>query len=161
MFTQVAELFHDLDAGMLPVSVLFPYLPIPQHRRRDRWVPLERYRIQELHCNWSRVGMWRDAMVPHVEMTQRDSTQSLVCGPSFPGVLPSGSASILGARKWAAGRAREELARIFSQVIRARRASGACEDDILQCFIDSRYDKARPAPPCGSLWLALPEWVRA
>ena len=36
MFEQVAELFHDLDAGMLPVSVLFPYLPIPQHRRRDR-----------------------------------------------------------------------------------------------------------------------------
>lgn len=36
MFTQVAELFHDLDAGMLPVSVLFPYLPIPAHRRRDR-----------------------------------------------------------------------------------------------------------------------------
>ena len=39
MFTQVAELFHDLDAGMLPVSVLFPYLPIPQHRRRDRCGP--------------------------------------------------------------------------------------------------------------------------
>ncbi|KAK9831328.1 hypothetical protein WJX81_002868 [Elliptochloris bilobata] len=73
MFTQVAELFHDLDAGMLPVSVLFPYLPIPQHRRRDR--------------------------------------------------------------------AREELSRIFSKVIRARRASGAREDDILQCFIDSRYEK--------------------
>jgi hypothetical protein len=36
MFEQVSELFHDLDAGMLPVSVLFPYLPIPQHRRRDR-----------------------------------------------------------------------------------------------------------------------------
>ena len=36
MFAQVAELFHDLDAGMLPVSVLFPYLPIPPHRRRDR-----------------------------------------------------------------------------------------------------------------------------
>jgi hypothetical protein len=39
MFSQVAELFHDLDAGMLPVSVLFPYLPIPQHRRRDRCAP--------------------------------------------------------------------------------------------------------------------------
>ena len=43
MFTQVAELFHDLDAGMLPVSVLFPYLPIPPHRRRDRCVPALRY----------------------------------------------------------------------------------------------------------------------
>ena len=41
MFTQVAELFHDLDAGMLPVSVLFPYLPIPPHRRRDRWAQFQ------------------------------------------------------------------------------------------------------------------------
>ena len=40
MFTQVAELFHDLDAGMLPVSVLFPYLSIPPHRRRDRCAQL-------------------------------------------------------------------------------------------------------------------------
>jgi hypothetical protein len=31
-------------------------------------------------------------------------------------------------------------------VIRARRASGAREDDILQCFIDSRYEKARRCP---------------
>lgn len=36
MFAQVAQLFHDLDAGMLPISVLFPYLPIPAHAHRDR-----------------------------------------------------------------------------------------------------------------------------
>eukprot|EP00884_Botryococcus_braunii_P003088 jgi/Botrbrau1/12780/Bobra.0238s0017.1 len=36
MFARAAELFHDLDAGMLPISVLFPYLPIPAHARRDR-----------------------------------------------------------------------------------------------------------------------------
>ncbi len=36
MFHQVADLFHDLDMGMLPISVLFPYLPIPPHWRRDR-----------------------------------------------------------------------------------------------------------------------------
>lgn len=36
MFARVAQLFHDLDAGMLPISVLFPYLPIPAHARRDR-----------------------------------------------------------------------------------------------------------------------------
>lgn len=36
MFEQVAHLFHDLDMGMQPISVLFPYLPIPAHWRRDR-----------------------------------------------------------------------------------------------------------------------------
>ncbi len=46
-------------------------------------------------------------------------------------------------------RAREELSRIFSKVIRARRASGAREDDILQCFIDSRYEKARRLSSLG------------
>ena len=38
MFHQVADLFHDLDMGMLPISVLFPYLPIPAHWARDRCV---------------------------------------------------------------------------------------------------------------------------
>eukprot|EP00249_Psilotum_nudum_P016916 c26052_g1_i1 orf=549-2048(+) len=36
LFEDVSSLFHDLDNGMLPISVLFPYLPIPAHRRRDR-----------------------------------------------------------------------------------------------------------------------------
>lgn len=35
LFDDVSALFHDLDNGMLPISVLFPYLPIPAHRRRD------------------------------------------------------------------------------------------------------------------------------
>jgi sterol 14alpha-demethylase len=35
MFTRVTALFHDLDAGMLPISVLFPYAPIAAHRKRD------------------------------------------------------------------------------------------------------------------------------
>ena len=35
MFSRVAALFHDLDAGMLPISVLFPYAPIAPHRARD------------------------------------------------------------------------------------------------------------------------------
>lgn len=33
---KVTSLFHDLDNGMLPISVMFPYLPIPAHKRRDR-----------------------------------------------------------------------------------------------------------------------------
>ncbi|CAN6470557.1 unnamed protein product [Victoria cruziana] len=36
LFDDVSALFHDLDNGMLPISVILPYLPIPAHRRRDR-----------------------------------------------------------------------------------------------------------------------------
>ncbi|KAK1294399.1 Obtusifoliol 14-alpha demethylase [Acorus calamus] len=36
LFDDVSALFHDLDNGMLPISVIFPYLPIPAHRRRDK-----------------------------------------------------------------------------------------------------------------------------
>ncbi|KAL8038091.1 hypothetical protein ABFX02_11G081300 [Erythranthe guttata] len=36
LFEDVSALFHDLDNGMLPISVIFPYLPIPAHRRRDQ-----------------------------------------------------------------------------------------------------------------------------
>ena len=49
----------------------------------------------------------------------------------------------LGIRGHDARRARAELARVFSRIIQARRASGAHEDDILQCFIDARYEKVR------------------
>ncbi|CAD7702260.1 unnamed protein product [Ostreobium quekettii] len=36
LFAEVSRLLHDLDAGMLPVSFLFPYLPIQAHRQRDK-----------------------------------------------------------------------------------------------------------------------------
>lgn len=36
MLDQVTELLHDLDEGMLPITVMFPYLPIPAHFRRDK-----------------------------------------------------------------------------------------------------------------------------
>lgn len=35
MFEEVSKLLHDLDEGMLPISVFFPYLPIPAHKKRD------------------------------------------------------------------------------------------------------------------------------
>jgi sterol 14-demethylase len=35
MFKEVADLYHDLDDGMRPISVLFPYLPTEYHRKRD------------------------------------------------------------------------------------------------------------------------------
>ncbi|CAL9054472.1 obtusifoliol 14-alpha demethylase-like [Musa acuminata AAA Group] len=76
LFDDVSALFHDLDNGMRPISVIFPYLPIPAHRRRDR--------------------------------------------------------------------ARARIAEIFSTIIKSRKSSGKSEDDMLQCFIDSRYKDGRP-----------------
>lgn len=35
LFDQVADLLHDLDDGMRPISVFFPYLPTSFHRKRD------------------------------------------------------------------------------------------------------------------------------
>lgn len=76
LFDDVSALFHDLDSGMLPISVVFPYLPIPAHRRRDR--------------------------------------------------------------------ARKKLANIFANIIASRKQSGKSENDMLQCFIDSKYKDGRP-----------------
>ncbi|GAB2270464.1 hypothetical protein Dimus_005360 [Dionaea muscipula] len=47
LFDDVSSLFHDLDNGMLPISVIFPYLPIPAHRRRDK----ARKRLAEIFSN--------------------------------------------------------------------------------------------------------------
>nr|AIU41378.1 CYP51 [Hevea brasiliensis] len=76
LFDDISTLFHDLDNGMLPISVLFPYLPIPAHRRRDR--------------------------------------------------------------------ARKRLAEIFASIIASRKLAGRSENDMLQCFIDSKYKDGRP-----------------
>lgn len=38
MFDEVATLLHALDEGMMPISVFSPYLPIPAHFRRDKYV---------------------------------------------------------------------------------------------------------------------------
>ncbi|KAJ0973539.1 hypothetical protein J5N97_021498 [Dioscorea zingiberensis] len=76
LFDDVSALFHDLDNGMRPISVIFPYLPIPAHRRRDK--------------------------------------------------------------------ARARIAQIFSTIINSRKLSGKPEDDMLQCFIESKYKDGRP-----------------
>ncbi|KAG8090609.1 hypothetical protein GUJ93_ZPchr0011g28137 [Zizania palustris] len=75
LFDDVSALFHDLDNGMQPISVIFPYLPIPAHRRRDR--------------------------------------------------------------------ARERLKEIFATIIKSRKISGQYDEDMLQCFIDSKYKNGR------------------
>jgi len=35
LYSEVTELVHDLDKGMVPLSVFFPYAPIEAHRKRD------------------------------------------------------------------------------------------------------------------------------
>ncbi|KAL4638443.1 hypothetical protein ACB092_03G147200 [Castanea dentata] len=75
LFADVSALFHDLDNGMLPISVLFPYLPIPAHKRRDQ--------------------------------------------------------------------ARKKLSEIFANIIASRKDAGKSENDMLQCFIDSKYKDGR------------------
>lgn len=90
LFDDVSALFHDLDNGMQPISVIFPYLPIPAHRCRDR--------------------------------------------------------------------ARQKLANIFKNIIASRKSSGSSENDMLQCFIDSKYKDGRPtteAEVTGMLIAAL------
>lgn len=36
LFSEVTTLVHDLDKGMVPLSVFFPYAPIEAHRKRDK-----------------------------------------------------------------------------------------------------------------------------
>ncbi len=36
LFDQVATLLHDLDEGMVPLTVFWPHLPIPVHLRRNK-----------------------------------------------------------------------------------------------------------------------------
>ncbi|KAL6970136.1 hypothetical protein U1Q18_029841 [Sarracenia purpurea var. burkii] len=47
LFDDVSSLFNDLDNGMLPISYIFPYLPIPAHRRRDQ----ARQKLAEIFTN--------------------------------------------------------------------------------------------------------------
>lgn len=35
LLLQVDSLLHDLDDGMRPISVFFPYLPTAYHKKRD------------------------------------------------------------------------------------------------------------------------------
>jgi sterol 14-demethylase len=53
---KLTSLFHDLDNGMLPISVMFPYLPIPAHNRRDRLV-ITVFDCP-VFCHWFILGAW-------------------------------------------------------------------------------------------------------
>lgn len=47
LFDDVSTLFHDLANGMLPISVIFLYLPIPAHRCCDQ----ARKKLAEIFAN--------------------------------------------------------------------------------------------------------------
>ena len=47
LFDEVCSLFHDLDNGQLFISIIFPYLPIPAHHRRDK----ARTRLADIFSN--------------------------------------------------------------------------------------------------------------
>ena len=58
MFDKVKSLLHDLDMGMQPISVLFPYLPTSFHRKRDACAastPCHPYMIVRLSAQSPRV----------------------------------------------------------------------------------------------------------
>jgi sterol 14-demethylase len=50
LFNEVYKHFHDLDNGMLPISVLAPRLPIKAHKQRDQ----ARHQIREIFSNVQR-----------------------------------------------------------------------------------------------------------
>ena len=54
LLDDVATLFHDLCNGMQPVSVIFPYLLTPAHRRSDR----ARQRLREMFGTIIRAYSW-------------------------------------------------------------------------------------------------------
>ncbi|KAL6622426.1 hypothetical protein ACP70R_032305 [Stipagrostis hirtigluma subsp. patula] len=67
MLDEVSQLLHELIGGMHLVSMFFPYLPIPAHRRRDR----ARARLEEIFS-----GIARSRRISgHVE---DDTLQSLI-----------------------------------------------------------------------------------
>uniref|UniRef100_A0A0E0ED80 Uncharacterized protein n=1 Tax=Oryza meridionalis TaxID=40149 RepID=A0A0E0ED80_9ORYZ len=96
MFNDVVSSFHELmDNSMHLISLCFPNLPIPRHRRRDT--------------------------------------------------------------------ASARLKELFSRAIQLRRGSGRAEDDVLQCFLESKYRDGRAmsdneitgaacSSPCASTW---------
>ena len=108
MFSQVKDLIHQLDLGMLPITVFFPYLPIPAHRNRDRCVPCLifscRYNVHHMYPASSQsIQRFRTSKMPHESAW-----------------LP---------------RAREELGAIYKKIVDARRAAGvtsAQERDMMQ-----------------------------
>ena len=129
MFEEIARLYHDLDQGMQPISVIFPNLPIAVHRTRDRsgtclLVHGSPRLVWEYTCKTCRPSGWC-----------REACACLA--------LLINSVAL---KRAAACRARKQVAAIFKKVIENRRATGTKEDDVLQVRVHA-------SPPAATLCL--------
>ena len=118
MFEEIARLYHDLDQGMQPISVIFPNLPIAVHRTRDR---SGTYLL--MHGS---LGLVWDCCC--MVLTTRLVQGGMTCTCAGCALLIN--SAVL--EQAAACRARKQVAAIFKKVIEKRRATGTKEDDVLQ-----------------------------
>ena len=124
MFEEIARLYHDLDQGMQPISVIFPKLPIAVHRTRDRSGIY-------LLVHGSLGLVWDSAcMMLSTRLVQGGTTCTCAC------LAPLINSVVL--KQAAACRARKQVAAIFKKVIENRRATGTKEDDVLQVRVHLR-----------------------
>lgn len=87
LFEKVSGLFHYLDMGMRPISVIFPYLPIKAHRDRD-WA---RAQLAEIFAKI--INNRRDSGVTEPDVLQvcavggRVEVLVCACAPALPSSL--------------------------------------------------------------------------
>jgi hypothetical protein len=147
-FLQVDSLLHDLDDGMRPISVFFPYLPTSFHKKRD----LARIQLGKIFAKV------RQQPVPHAHSTV------LCCLSRSPqlgaAVAPCCHCALMLAPAHCKQMAphpdatptphhlyfntvhscmRHAAVCPCAQVIRSRRSSPVKEEDVLQQFCDARY----------------------
>ena len=123
---EVTTLVHDLDKGMVPLSVFFPYAPIEAHRKRDKvgFCRTQYRRVEKsmfINVMDNPLVVWYDDFVALLSMNR---------------VVPV-NLCVDDERHY--DEARKDLAAIFDKVIQSRRESGTSEPDVLQTFIDARY----------------------
>lgn len=142
LFDQVKSLLHDLDMGMQPISVLFPYLPTSFHRKRDSCalpqpvITPASAQGHKAHCpfttSFDPLLLYLFSFCP---------AYGPKCAAVPPTVPPDASVHCFMRPQWQLDerycrgrgcRSRKKLLELFSGVIQQRRKSGVKEDDVLQ-----------------------------
>ena len=118
---EVTTLVHDLDKGMVPLSVFFPYAPIEAHRKRDK--------VGSCHTQYGCLAKIKNAL----------DNPPVVALLSINKMVALSVNLCVDDRRVTTTQARKDLAAIFDKVIQSRRESGTSEPDVLQTFIDARY----------------------
>lgn len=78
---QVADLLHDLDDGMRPISVFFPYLPTPYHKKRDEG--------EGRLCTYQQQQQQQHLLLSARQLLHVASVSCCMCGaPAEPGAQP-------------------------------------------------------------------------